>query len=283
MIIRVMGAVCLGLSVGAATASAWWVKGHEAIARASACGLPEEMPAFFRAAGKALGHLSGDPDRWKNKAATHLLAAESPDHYIDLEDLQGKKLPADRYKAAALIARLGHRPERTGMLPYALMENFDRLTVAFYDYRNDPDNEAIRMKCIVYAGVLSHFTGDSSMPLHTTVDYDGRKGPDGKMIQKGIHARIDGFPEKQGFTWEEISRGLNAKEIPDVWQHVQDFIRESHKHVDLCYELDTTGAFEKPTEKSRAFIMERCRAGAQFTMDLYYTAWKRSATLKPPY
>jgi hypothetical protein len=182
-----------------------------------------------------------------------------------------------------IIARLKHRPEQTGMLPYALMEHFDRLTVAFYDYRQNPDNEAARIKCLVYAGILSHYTGDASMPLHTTRDYDGRKGADGKMMQKGIHAKIDGFPEKQGFTPEEIGRGLEAREIEDVWKHVLKTIHESHTHVDRCYELDKAGTLAKPTDQSRAFIMERCRIGAQFTMDLYYTAWLRSAKFKAPY
>lgn len=283
MNLRVAWGVCLTVAVCTGTASAWWVKGHEAIATAAGTRLPDEVPAFFRAASKSLGHLAGDPDRWKNRDATFLRAVESPDHYIDLEDLEGKELPENRHKAAELLAGLGKKPDRVGMLPYAMMEHFDRLTIAFYDYRQDPQNEAIKMKCIVYAGILSHYTGDVVMPLHTTRDFDGRKGPDGKPIQKGIHARIDGFPEKQGFTPEEIGRELEAKEISDVWKHVLKTVQESHQFVDLCYELDAAGAFDKPTEKSRELIMGRCRTGAQLTMDLYYTAWKKSATLKPPY
>ena len=257
---------------------AWWVKGHEAIAQAAVSRLPEEVPAFFRAGGKAIAHLSGDPDRWKNKDAKFLRAAEYPDHFIDLEHLEGNTLPEDRFKAAVLISSLKHRPETTGMLPYALMEHFDRLTCAFYDLRQDPANEAIRMKCLVYAGVLAHYTGDVAMPLHTTKDYDGRKHPDGTTTQKGIHAKIDAFPEKFGFMPEEIGRELTGKEIEDVWKHVVNTILESHTHVDRCYKLDETGAFEKPTEESRAFIMARCRVAAQLTMDLYYTAWKRKPT-----
>jgi len=283
MNMRIGLGVGLVLGLSAAPSWAWWVKGHEAIAEAAVSGLPREMPPFFRNGAKTVAHLSGDPDRWKNRDAKFLRVAESPDHYIDLEDLDGNNLPEDRYKAATMIARLKHRPEQTGMLPYALMEHFDRLTVAFYDYRQQPDNEAARMKCLVYAGILSHYTGDASMPLHTTRDYDGRKGSDGNLVQKGIHAKIDGFPEKQGFTPEEIGRGLEAREIEDVWKHVLKTILESHTHVDRCYELDMAGAFDKPTDRSRTFIMDRCRVGAQFTMDLYYTAWVRSAKLKPPY
>jgi hypothetical protein len=264
-------------------AAAWWVKGHEAIGQAAVQRLSDDVPAFFRAGGKTVAHLSGDPDRWKNKDAKFLRAAEYPDHFIDLEHLEGKDLPDDRFKAAVLITRLKHRPETTGMLPYALMEHFDRLTCAFYDLRQDPRNEAIKMKCLVYAGVLAHYTGDVAMPLHTTRDYDGKKLPDGTVIQKGIHAKIDAFPERFGFTPEEIGRDLSPKEIDDVWKHVVATIHESHKHVDRCYQLDQTDAFEKPTEESRAFIMDRCRVAAQLTMDVYYTAWKKSANFKPPY
>jgi hypothetical protein len=267
--------------LGAATA--WWVKGHGTIAEAAAARLPESLPAFFRAAGKQLGHLAGDPDRWKNPAAKHLRAAEAPDHFIDLEHFAGQELPADRYKAAALLRKLKQQPERTGMLPYAIMENFDRLTCAFYDYRQEPGNEAIRMKCIVYAGNLAHFTADAAMPLHTTRDYDGKKGPDGTLLQKGIHAKIDAFPEKNGLTAEEMGRGLEAVESEDGWAHVLKRIQESHALVDRCYELDAAGAFDRPNAQSRAFILDRCRAAAQFTLDMWYNAWLRSAKLGPHY
>lgn len=262
---------------------AWWVKGHGSIAEAACSRLPDEMPGFFRAAGKSFDHYAGEPDRWKNREAKHLKAAVSPDHYIDLEDYEGKDLPPDRYQAIALLVKLGKKPEQAGLLPYALLEEFDRLTCAFADYRADPKSEAVRAKCLVYAGVLSHYTGDSAMPLHTTRDYDGRKDADGKLVQKGIHAKIDAFPERHGLTAEEIARDLKPKQLDDPWKHVLKFILASHDHIDRCYELDRAGAFEKPTAESRAFILERCRAGAQLTMDLWYTAWLRSEKLPAPY
>jgi hypothetical protein len=163
------------------------------------------------------------------------------------------------------------------------MEHYDRLSCAFYDHRQDPTSEAVRMKCLVYAGVLAHFTGDTVMPLHTTRDYDGRKGADGQMMQKGIHAKIDAFPERNKLSAEEMARGLEPKPVEDMWAYVLKTIQESHKHVDRCYELDQAEAFDKPTAESRAFILERCRAGAQFTMDLWYNAWLRSAKMPRHY
>jgi hypothetical protein len=124
------------------------------------------------------------------------------------------------------------------------------------------------------------------MPLHTTRDYDGRPNPNPKSerkLQQGIHARTDAFPERHGITAEEIARDLKPKKIDDVWDHVVKTLRESHKHVDRCYELDKKGAFARPTKESRAFILERCRVGAQFTMDLWYTAWLRSAKMPKPF
>jgi hypothetical protein len=267
----------------AGTTPAWWVIGHATIAEAAAVALPPDVPAFFRAGGKSLGHFAGDPDRWKNRACRHLYAAEALNHFIDLENFQGKELPADRNKATVLLAELGEPPDRTGLLPYALMEHYDRLSCAFYDYRQDPGNEAVRMKCLVYAGVLSHFTGDAAMPLHTTRDYDGRKGPDGAMVQKGIHAKIDAFPEKNKLAAEEMSRGLKAQAVDDMWAYILRTINESHALVDRCYELDKAGAIDNPTAESRAFILERCRAGVQFTTDLWYNAWLRSAKMPPHY
>lgn len=273
--------VGLGLTIG--VARAWWVIGHGTITEAAALVLPDDMPAFFRASGKSLAHLAGDPDRWKNREATYLKVTEGPHHFLDLEDLEGNEIPRDRFVALSLMHKLNKAPDKVGLLPWAIMEGFDRLAVAFYDYRAEPSNPAVTMKCIVYAGNLAHYTTDIAMPLHTTKNYDGRPGPNGKMTQKGIHAKIDGFPEKNNFTAEEICRGLEARRIDDVWTYMIKTFNESHSQIEKCYQLDQAKAFDTPTDESRAFIMARCRAGAQFTMDMWYNAWLKSEKLPPHY
>ena len=265
-------------------APAWWVKGHETITEAAAARLPEDMPAFFRNAGKHLAHYAGDPDRWKNRAATFLRPAEEGNHFLDLEDLEGKPLPGtNRFEGMALMRDLKKQPNKVGMLPYAIAEGYDRLSLAFYDHRKDPENEAIRWKCLVYAGTMAHYTTDASMPLHTTRDYDGRNQPDGSVKQKGIHAKLDGFPEKFKLTAEEMCRGLEAGKVENIWEHATKFLEMSHAHIPKCYELDAAGAFEVPTEESRAFVLGRCRSGAQLTLDVWYAAWLRSAKLPAHY
>ena len=270
--------VCVGFAQG------WWVKGHESITEAAASKLPDDVPAFFRAGGKHLAHFAGDPDRWKNRECKVLRASVEADHYLDLEDLDGKPLPPEsRFKGMDLMRSLKKDPVRVGMLPYAIVEGYERLACAFADHRKEPENESIRMKCLVYAGNLAHYTTDASMPLHTTIHFDGRVKSGAEKKQKGIHAKIDAFPEKNKFDPVEISRGLQAKPVDDVWEYTKKFLAESHTHIDRCYELDAAGAFENPTEESRAFMIDRCRSGAQFTMDIWTAAWARSAKLPAHY
>lgn len=277
--------VFLILGLAAGLAPGWWVIGHATITEAAASRLPDELPAFFRSGGKHLGYFAGDPDRWKNRETPTLRACEEGNHFLDLEDLDGKELPkASRFLGMKVITDLKKEPNKVGTLPYAIQEGYERLASAFYDYRHDPNNEAIRMKCLVYGGNLAHYTTDASMPLHTTRNYDGIIQGNGKpALQKGIHAKIDGFPEKFKITPEEICRGLEANPPDDVWDYTFKFLWMSHGHIEKCYELDRAGAFDKPTEESRAFILGRCRAGAQFTLDIWTAAWKKSATMPPHY
>ena len=284
MTARTVGVAGVGVVAGvlaAGLAGGWWGGGHETVAESAAARLPDDVPEFFRRGGKHLAHFSVDPDRWKNKEMGFLRRAEEGNHFLDLEDLDGKALPAThRFDAIKLVAgELKKEPNKIGLLPYAILENFEKLTVGFYDHRKAPNDPSVPMKCLVHGGVLAHYTGDAAMPLHTTRDFDGRNRPDGTVLQKGIHAKLDAFPEKHGIKPEEVSRGLEAKRIDDVWGHVSKFLAESHTHVGKCYELDAAGAFDKPTDESRAFVLARVRAGAQLTLDLWYTAWVRSEKL----
>lgn len=277
-----LAAVAVGALVGG-LATGWWSGGHETIAEAAAARLPDDVPEFFRRRGKHLAHFSVDPDRWKNREMSFLRRAEEGNHFLDTEDLDGRELPAThRFDAMKMVyGELKKEPNKVGLLPYAIAEYYEKLTVAFYDHRKNPKSEAVTMKCLVYGGTLAHYTGDAAMPLHTTRDFDGRPQPDGTVKQRGIHARLDGFPEKHGIKPEEVARGLEAKRIDDVWAHMTKFIAESHAHVGKCYEFDAAGAFDKPTDESRAFVLARVRAGAQLTLDLWYTAWVRSEKLPP--
>ena len=255
---------------------AWWNDGHKALTKAAVARLPEDTPEFFRNAGAELAAMVIEPDRWKDVTTPHLKNTESPEHFIDLEYLDGKDLPATRFELTKHYVAKEIDLAKGGFLPYAMLEGYQRLMLAFRDYRNNPENAAVRQRIIVYAGWLAHYAQDASMPLHTTKFFNGKPGEGGVMKQKGIHDKIDAYPEKF-LKAEEIADGLKADDAVDVWPVIVKAIKDSHTHVERCYELDLEGGFDKAPEKSKALMLERARAGAKLTMDLWYSAWKNSA------
>ena len=227
--------------------------------------------------------MAGDPDRWKNPGTKHLRATEGPEHFLDLEDLGGNEIPEDRYQAIQLIIRLNKSPDKVGLLPHALLEGYEKLACCFQDWREKPEDLVRQWRCLVYAGSLAHYAGDCAMPLHTTKDYDGRVREGKPTQQKGIHARLDAFPEKHGITVDEIFQGLKLEPTDNTWARILAEFRASHRLVDETYRLDAAGGFQDPSSESRAFVLARCQAAARLTADLWIAAWEKSKTLPKPY
>ena len=167
-------------------ASGWADVGHTTINRVAAENVPADMPQFLKTASSRIGWLGPEPDRWCSDLEKPLNAAQAPDHFIDLEYVDWlKPLPPDRYKfiQAVYEYRAQHprasvpQPEKIGFQPYITIEVFDRLKVAFREYRHfraegrsTADAEA---NAIFYAGWLGHYVGDGSNPMHTSIQYNG--------------------------------------------------------------------------------------------------------------
>ena len=260
--------------------AAWWTGGHKLCTAAAVAALPEDVPEFFRKAANDLAEMSMEPDNWKNPTAPRLRATEQPEHFIDLEFLEGAKLPKDRPEYVKLMNEKKIDPFKAGFLPYALQENTERLTLAFREYRDRVDKKldtrSVEGRIIVYAGWLAHYCQDAGMPLHTTRYFDGRPQGEEKFAQKGIHARIDAYPEKHGLTIDMLKEKQTAEDLVDTWPAIVKFIQTSYTFIDKCYELDKEGAFDTAPEKGRELMLDRARASTKLTLDLWYSAWKNS-------
>jgi len=282
----------LVVAVGAATAArramAWHEKEHFAVTAGAASLLEKgEAPGFFRERGPATaGHCSLDPDVFKNSATPTLHHAEFPEHFFDLEYLADEELPRRRFEYLKLLHDKGLEPNRVGLLPYAIVEWTERLTMAFAEHRRWPQDEAIRAKCLVYAGHLAHYSGDLWQPLHTTIHYDGRveKAGDGSP-ETGIHAKVDGLLRRIDLP-ADWARGIETRVYEDVWEAVEAELRSSHALVDRVYELESglPALSEKRTddEGATALGVELLRESARFTASLYRTAWAKSADVEFP-
>jgi hypothetical protein len=278
---------CVAVVLMTATAVYGWDGlGHYRATEAAVIALPQDVPAFFRNSPAEISSGSMDPDVFKLDSLPQLRKGEYPEHYFDLEPLKGTAAPATRYDFVQLCAKEGLSPDKVGTLPYALAEWTQRLTVAFAQYRQWPDDPAIQHKCLVYAGILAHYAEDACQPLHTTIDYDGRTGPDGKSPRSGIHAKVDALIEKVDMNPKTVAAGLKVEPFDALWPAILRQLQHSYALVDDTYELEKEfPGRNQPLardSKAAAFGKDRLQATSQFTAAMYLTAWRDSAKLEVP-
>jgi len=268
------------------TASAWHDEGHYYAAVAAVKAMPEDVPAFFREGSATVGHSSIDPDAFKHRDMQHLNHCEAPEHYLDLEMLQGKPLPPLRYDYLKMCHEMDIDPTKAGVLPYSICEWTQRLTIAFAEHRQYPDNPHIKAKCLVYAGVLSHYAADLHMPLHTSIHWDGRAVEGETYVGTGIHHKIDALPTKVPYNQlfaEPLPTALPSR---DIFEFTIEELVKSNSLVDRVYELEPQVPDQSDMSPLQgdvlAFTLSRHRAAASFTADLFISAWRNSGDVRMP-
>jgi hypothetical protein len=263
----------------------WWAGGHGLLTKAAIRALPAELPAFLREGGELAGHAALDPDIMKNMGLPMLRAAQGPEHYIDWELLQGHTPPPTRWEYMWLCCSLNVRPDKAGMLPYAVAECVQELAMGLAEYRAWPNNRNIQVRCLIYAGHLAHYAQQTCQPLHLTIDYDGRTLADGSSPKTGIHQAVDGLPENLHMTTPDLAAGLRAAALPpdSLLGGVLAEIVANRRFIDTVYALEKqlmavrSDAAAPPAVT--AFAYARCREAVRFTASLYLTAWRLSATV----
>ena len=276
----------LPLVLSAQPARAWWPAGHSIIAAGAVQSLPPEVPAWFRAGAGQIAHDAQDPDLQKDRSLAIMTEREYPQHFFDWELVGMETLPPTRRAFYADCARRGVNPFDVGELPYAIAEWTQRLTMDFAEARHYPANLYVRNKTLVTAGILSHYAGDATMPLHVTNDFDGRVKPDGTSPKTGIHARVDSLIEKLNLTPQQLAKNQTIEPLPALWPGIEAQMRDSYSHVAQTYELESqlpleSGAYQA-SPAVQSFALERGRAAAHFTAQLFLTAWRDSAKIKLP-
>ncbi len=277
--------IALGLAISVRPARAWWPQGHSILAAGAVRALPTEMPAWFRAGAGQIAHDAQDPDVQKNRALAMMTEREYPQHFFDWELVGMETLPPTRREFYADCAKRGVNPFDVGELPYSLAEWTQRLTMDFAEARRYPDNLYIRNKTLVTAGILSHYAGDATMPLHVTDDFDGHANPDGSSPKTGIHARVDSLIETLNLTPESLAKNQIIEPLPALWPGIEAQMRETYSHVEPTYALEAqlpAGQGDVATPAVAAFALERGRAATRFTAQLFLTAWRDSAKIELP-
>lgn len=282
---------------------AWGMDGHMLINRLAAQNLPSDMPAFIRsgAAVDAIEYYGPEPDRWRSPAEPELNAAQAPEHFIDLEyaDLAGP-LPRRRYDYVRALAAAQTKhpdidltPEKVGLQPYVTTEVYERIQSAFRDYRAlvaaNKDTRPVEAEITFLAGWLGHYVGDGSMPLHTSIQYNGWTGPNpnGYTTEHRIHSLFESAYVHANVKPGDVAPLVAASKpevLNDVFDDYMAYLRHSNTLVEKTYQLEKAGAFtDAGTPEGKAFVDQQLAAGAIELRNMIYTAWIKSAQPVPQY
>jgi hypothetical protein len=296
-VIRFMVAAALVPLMTVHPSFGWGADGHSMINRLAAANLPHDVPAFLRNGGAldAMAYLGPEPDRWRNKAESELNEVQAPDHFIDLEraDMVGT-LPKRRYDFIRDLAKLQREyprlpltPEKVGMQPWQVEEVYQKLKVGFREYRkliaDNEDTKPVELAILYYAAWLGHYVGDGSMPLHTSIQYNGWTGPNpnGYTTDHQIHSKFESrfvAANVKPADMASLVVAAQPKVLADEWADYMTYLRHTYSLVEKTYQIDKAGGFDGAgTAEGKAFTEERLAAGAIELRDMIYTAWLRSA------
>jgi len=304
-------------------AGAWDYEGHHAVNELALASLPADFGGFTLtpALKDRIAFLAGEPDRWRNVSDLPLKHVNGPDHYIDLEDLKlcgltPATLPPLRYDFVAdiALARAAH-PERfpainpakdadhtrelDGFLPWAITENYEKLKSDFTvlktlrQYGGTPEEVANAQADIVYVmGVMGHYVGDGSQPLHTSKYFNGwdpNDNPKGYTTRQTFHAWVDGgyFKKTGGIKVETLVGKINpAAHIPNAgdpeafFRYVVAYLVEQDKFVEPLYEMEKNGQLTGEDGKGMdgvPFLDGQLVKAGQMLGNIWLTAWLESS------
>jgi hypothetical protein len=323
MPLRTLGLLVL-LPLSSQLASAWDYEGHRAVNQLALASLPTNFPAFVRVpeASERVAFLAGEPDRWRNMQDLPLRHCNGPEHYIDAEELavyglKPETLPVFRYEFVADLALIrkahpekfpaidparneDHTRELIGLLPWAIAENYAKLKSEFsylktyQDSGGSPEEIANAQANILYVmGVMGHYVGDASQPLHTTIHHHGWVGenPQHYTTSSRFHSWIDGgyFAKIGGPNLKEMEPKLRPAQLvaingrpakpEEMFQAGMIFIMEQNKLVEPLYQLEKEGKLSGEGEtglEGKAFLYGQLIKSGQLLGDIWYSAWQQA-------
>lgn len=306
------------------TAGAWDYEVHRIVNQLALASLPTNFPSFIQVSEnrERVAFLAGEPDRWRNSTTADLPLRHlnGPDHYIDIEELENYGLKLENLNSLRYeyVGKLGairatnanvfpeydstKDPDKVkllvGLLPWTITENYLKMKSGFsylkaYEEAGTPAEITNAQQNIIYVmGVMGHYVGDASQPLHTTKHYNGWAGsnPNGYTTNKTFHSWIDGgYLGKVGVDLDALTKQLRpARPLwPEnlrgrkktIFEINVEYIGEQFKRVETLYELDKDGRLSAKGTKGmegKEFLNQQLIIAGQMLGDLWLTAWQQA-------
>ena len=275
-------------------------RGHYAINRAAVRAIPGDGPAFLRAHQDWIVYLSTIPDSWRRRSEPFFRIFEDPHHgwfreqFAFMKDVPRSRcefvlaveaehrqlVTASKAKAAALT-----NVRWTATLPYAAVENYERMVTGMRRYRHarakGTSTRLIEIEIASYMGRLGHYVGDGAKPLHGTVPHDGWHGdnPRGYTTDPRVHGCFESqFVNAMALAERDVQKSMPPPRVlDDPFDAVLAHLNDAATHVEAVYRLDKSGArTDLPNSDARALVLRQVTRAAALLRDMAYTAWVRS-------
>jgi hypothetical protein len=284
---------------------AWGVRGHQSANRAAVKAIPADGPVFLTEFEDWIAKTGPIPDSWRVVSEPYSKIFEDPNHGWFKEQFAFMtEIPRSRYEFVLKLhdeyLRIKEKePARaaltnvrwTGTLPYAAMENFDRMKSSMRLYRaaladsseqGKRDARYLAQDIAFYMGWLGHYTADGAQPLHDSIHHDGWLGenPKGFTTDPRVHGRFESaFVDLIKLTDADLLPLVpKAKRLDDPFAAIIDHLDDAGSHVQEVYELDKRGALSDANNGQAAKLVKTQLAkAAALLRDLTYTAWLGSA------
>lgn len=300
----------LAVAVPAAQVDAWGSTGHRLVGVAAVRGLPESLPAFIRGmdAAAEVGEISREPDRSKGGGQPHDRERDTA-HFVDLDDaghimnangLSIDALPNLKSEYDAQLLAAGIKVDDAGYLPYAIMDGWQQLVRDFAYWRvlnaieqreTDPAKRAwyredrLRREALTRRdmGILSHYVGDASQPLHMSIHFNGwgdYPNPEGFTNSRQTHSMFEGGYIRRNVRLDAVEAAMPAPSLEgfQMKPSIVAYLKTGVAQVIPFYRLEKAGAFAEGDARGAAFATERVAAGAAELRDLTIQAWQASET-----
>jgi hypothetical protein len=270
------------------SASAWGEKGHLMINRLAIEAATSKLPEFMSASREHIIYNGPEPDRWRIEGQTSVMnTAQAADHFFDSE-LWGpiSTIDADRYSFMEKVAAKKVSLVKIGYLPYAIIENYEKLLNAFRFWRNAKtaeDRESARENAVYVAGVLGHYVGDSTMPMHLSVEFNGwletSPNPKGYTKDRGFHSRYESLYVDAAINADAVRQKVQPPQrLSNVWEAIKQNLIQSFSELEPAYDMEKAGEFnpQQPRPKGTEFITNQLARASTMLGNLWYTAWLES-------
>lgn len=268
-------------------AGAWGRRGHQVIGETAAIIVSAQPNSdFMRNQSFNFGYYANVPDFIWKRPGTY--SFEKPEHFMDLEIFEREfakhpeiknPLALSRKDFAAKFPEIGLDVGRSFWRIREFYAELEKITQQLRDLK-EPTGEArqkLQEKWLVLAGLMAHYVGDLSMPLHVSENYDGLM-----TGQKGVHGFFEEvavdelYPEigcevnkEARKQWPAFTKKNSAKSLFEL---LMDLAERSKNKIPKLLAIDKKSKRDEFAKSAQAFkpmILEQLVDGSLTLAEIY--------------